>query len=176
MMDFLSLGRHNSREFAGDHKMFRIIVFLISHGIAMAAGVALGIYLLPILIAPDGPSDADVGKVFDKAIFTTQFKKDLPGSDFLHWGEGELSISARRVSFNGELAPGPDYRLYLTPQLALNEQEFLAMKGDSAYVGNVSTFDNFILSVPENINPTKFTAVVVWCETFGEFITAASYQ
>ncbi len=142
----------------------------------MAAGFALGIFLLPILIAPSAPSDAEVAQVSDKAIFMTMFKKDLPGSDFLHWGVGELSISTRRVSFTGELAPGPDYRLYLTPKLALDEQEFLAMKENSAYIGDIKTFDNFILSVPENINPTKFSAVVVWCETFGEFITAASYQ
>ena len=157
-------------------KMFRVIVFLISHGLAMAVGFALGIYLLPILIAPDAPTDTEVASVSDKAIFTAQFKKDLPGSDFLHWGEGELSISARRVSFTGELAPGPDYRLYLTPQLVLDEQEFLAIKDQSVYVGDINTFDNFILNIPENINPAGFTAVVVWCETFGEFITAATYQ
>ena len=156
--------------------MFRVIVFLISHGLAMAGGVALGIYLLPILIEPDSPSDTEVAKVSDRAIFTTQFKKDLPGSDFLHWGEGELSISARRISFSGELAPGPDYRLYLTPQLVLDEKEFLAIKDQSAYVGDINTFDNFILNVPENIDPAGFTAAVVWCETFGEFITAAAYQ
>jgi hypothetical protein len=156
--------------------MLKTIVLMISHGLAMAAGFALGIFLLPILIAPSAPSDAEVAQVFDKAIFMTMFKKDLPGSDFLHWGVGELSISTRRVSFTGELAPGPDYRLYLTPTLALDEQEFLAMKENSAYIGDIKTFDNFILSVPENINPTKFSAVVVWCETFGEFITAASYQ
>ena len=157
-------------------KMFRVIVFLISHGLAMAGGVALGIYLLPILIAPDAPSDTEVASVSDKAIFTAQFKMDLPGSDFLHWGEGELSISTCRVSFTGELAPGPDYRLYLTPQLVLDEQEFLAIKDQSAYVGDIKTFDNFILNMPKTINPADFTAVVVWCETFGEFITAASYQ
>ena len=157
-------------------KMFRVIVFLISHGLAMAVGFALGIYLLPILIAPDAPTDTEVASVSDKAIFTAQFKKDLPGSDFLHWGEGELSISARRVSFTGELAPGPDYRLYLTPQLVLDEQAFLAIKDQSVYVGDINTFDNFILNIPENINPAGFTAVVVWCETFGEFITAATYQ
>lgn len=44
-------------------KMFRVIVFLISHGLAMAGGVALGIYLLPILIAPDAPSDTEVANV-----------------------------------------------------------------------------------------------------------------
>jgi hypothetical protein len=155
--------------------MFRIFVFLVSHGIAMGAGFVLGIYLLPILIAPDAPSDADVASVADRAMFTAQFRKDLPGSDFLHWGEGDISISARRVSFTGALAPGPDYRLYLTETLVLTEQEFLAVKDQAAYIGDIKTFDNFILEVPENVNPAQYGAVVVWCETFGEFITAASY-
>lgn len=156
--------------------MFRLIVLLISHGLAMVAGFALGVYLLPILIAPDAPSDAEVARVADQAMFSTQFKKDLPGSDFLHWGTGDISITARRVSFSGELAPGPDYRLYLTSQLVLTEQEFLAVKDEAAYIGDIKTFDNFILEVPENINPANFGAIVVWCETFGEFITAAKYK
>ena len=142
----------------------------------MAAGVALGIYLLPILTAPSGPSDAEVLAASSKAIYSTQFRKDLPGSDFLHWGEGEVSISTRRVSFNGEIAPGPDYRLYLTPELALDEPSFLAMKARSVYIGDVKSFDNFILEIPENVNSAGYKAVIVWCETFGEFITAAEYQ
>ena len=156
--------------------MFRVIVFLISHGLAMAVGFALGIYLLPILTAPAGPSDAEVSVVSSKAIYSAQFRKDLPGSDFLHWGEGEVSISTRRVSFNGEIAPGPDYRLYLSPELALDEESFLAIKDRSVYIGDVQSFNNFILEIPENVNPAGFKAVIVWCETFGEFITAASYQ
>lgn len=156
--------------------MFRLIVFLISHGLAMGAGFALGIYLLPILVAPTAPSDAEIETAFSKAIFTARFRKDLPGSDFLHWGDGEVSISARRVSFNGEIAPGPDYRLYLTPTLVLDEESFLAVKQQSAYVGDVKTFDNFILNIPENINPAAYKGLIVWCETFGEFITAAEYR
>lgn len=156
--------------------MFRLIVFLISHGLAMAAGFALGVYLLPILIAPDAPSDAEIASVSGKALFSAQFNRDLPGSDFLHWGEGEVSITARRVSFTGALAPGPDYRLYLAPQLVLNEDEFLAVKDRSALVGEIRTFDNFILDLPENVNPADYRAVIVWCETFGEFITAAGYR
>jgi hypothetical protein len=93
--------------------LLKFIAFLVTHGIAMAAGFALGIYLLPILIAPGAPSDG---------------------------------------------------------------QEFLAIKENSDYIGDIKTFDNFILNVPENVNPANFSAVVVWCETFGEFITAASYQ
>jgi hypothetical protein len=142
----------------------------------MAVGVAVGIYLLPILIAPNAPSDVEVAKVADKAIFTTQFNRDLPGSDFLHWGEGELSISARHISFTGALAPGPDYRLYLTPQPVLTGEEFLAVKEHSAFVGNIRSFDGFILEVPKIINPAAFKGVVIWCESFDEFITAASYQ
>jgi hypothetical protein len=157
-------------------KVFRLIVYLVTHGLAMAAGFALGIYLLPILVAPDAPSDAAIATASNKAIFVTRFDRDLPGSDFLHWGEGELSISTRRISFNGEIAPGPDYRLYLTPQMALDEATFLAMKAQSAYVGDIETFDNFILEIPENINPSDYQALVVWCETFSEFITAAEYR
>lgn len=156
--------------------MFRTIVFLISHGLAAAGGFALGIYLLPILTAPSAPSDAEVAAASSKAIFSAQFSRDLPGSDFLHWGEGELSISSRRISFSGALAPGPDYRLYLTPELALDEQAFISQKDQSVYIGDVRTFDNFILEIPENVNTAAFKGVVIWCETFSEFITAAEYQ
>ena len=156
--------------------MFRLLRFLITHGIALALGFALGIYLLPVLIAPDAPSDTEVVASSQQALFSGEFRKDLPGSDFLHWGEGSFSISRKLVSFMGSLAPGPDYKLYLTRELVLTEQEFLLIKDQSAKIGAISTFENFILELPENINPADFKAVVIWCETFGEFITAATYQ
>lgn len=156
--------------------MFKLIRILITHGITLVLGIVLGIYLLPILIAPQAPSDAEVAASSGEVMFTGQFSKELPGSDFLHWGEGEISVSARKISFKGSLAPGPDYKLYLTPDLALTEQEFMVIKDQSAYVGDVKTFDNFILDLPENIDPSKYKAIIVWCETFGEFISAASYQ
>lgn len=142
----------------------------------MALGVALGIYLLPILVAPEAPSDAEVATSSQQAMFSGQFRKDLPGSDFLHWGEGKISISAKQVSFMGSIAPGPDYKLYLTRDLVLNEQEFMTVKDQSVSIGNIKTFDNFILTLPDTINPADCRAVVVWCESFGEFITAARYQ
>lgn len=156
--------------------MFKLIKFLVTHGIALALGFALGIYLLPILVAPQAPSDAEVASSTSQAMFSAQFRKDLPGSDLLHWGEGKISISAKQIGFMGSLAPGPDYRLYLTRQLVLTEQEFLNIKSESVVVGEVKTFSNFILPMPDSINPSEYSAVVVWCETFGEFITAAKYQ
>ena len=156
--------------------MFRLVRFLLTHGIALALGFALGIYLLPILVAPETPSDNEVAVSSQQAIFSGEFRKNLPGSDFVHWGEGTFSISKNQISFMGTLAPGPDYQLYLTRDLALTEQEFLLIKDQSAKIGSVMTFDNFILNLPENINPANFKAIIIWCETFGEFITAASYQ
>ena len=45
-----------------------------------------------------------------------------------------------------------------------------------ARVGDVRTFENFVVPVPADIDPAKYTAVVVWCETFAQFITAANYR
>ncbi len=156
--------------------MFKLFRFLLTHGIALLLGVALGIYLLPVLTAPDAPSNAEVSSSAAEALFTGDFHRKLPGSDFLHWGDGQISISAKQISFMGTLAPGPDYQLYLTPSLAQTEQEFLLMKAESAKIGAVKTFNNFILDIPANIDPANYRALIVWCESFGEFITAASYR
>ena len=156
--------------------MFALLRNLLTHGIALAIGFALGIYLLPVLIAPDAPSDAEVTASSQQALFSGKFSKNLPGSDFLHWGEGQFTISTKQISFMGSLAPGPDYKLYLAPELAVTEQEFLLIKDKSVNIGAVTTFDNFILDLPANVNPAEFKAVIIWCESFGEFITAATYR
>lgn len=43
-------------------------------------------------------------------------------------------------------------------------------------VGDVKTFENFVVEVPAGIKPENFNSVIVWCESFGQFITAAKYQ
>lgn len=156
--------------------MFKLIRFLLTHGIALALGFALGIYLLPVLTAPEAPSDIEVRSSAEQATYRGDFHRKLPGSDFLHWGDGQVSVSAKQISFMGMLAPGPDYQLYLTPNLVQTEEEFLVVKDESAKIGAVKTFNNFILDIPQGVDPANYRAVVVWCESFGEFITAASYR
>ena len=156
--------------------MFKLLRFLITHGIALFIGFALGIYMLPILTAPEGPSQAEVTSAAQQALFKGVFSRDLAGSDFLHWGEGEVTVSPRQVTFMGSMAPGPDYMLYLTRELVQDEASFLAIKADSARVGPVKTFDKFVLDMPQGTDPNDYRAVVVWCESFSEFITAASYR
>jgi hypothetical protein len=142
----------------------------------MALGVALGMYLLPVLIAPEGPSVTEVASSSGQAIYKTRFHKDVAGSNLIHWGEGEVSISKTSISLMGSLAPGPDYFLYLTKNLVDTRASFLEIKADSLKVGPIRTFDNFIVPLDESVDLEQYAAVVVWCETFSQFITAASYR
>jgi hypothetical protein len=156
--------------------MPRILILTISHLAFAAGGFALGIYALPILMAPDAPSSAEVAGFQSQATYNGTFRRDLADSDFLHWGEGEVSIGDSAVTLVGSIAPGPDYRLYLSPAFVETEAEFEAKKASMVQVGPVKTFDNFIVSIPEGIDPAAYNTVIIWCEAFGEFITAAQYQ
>jgi hypothetical protein len=157
-------------------KLQKLIVLTVSHLSVGAFGVALGIYLLPILIAPTPPSESEVSEVSSQARYSGTFRKDLKDSDTFHWGEGQVSISPDHIAFMGRLAPGPDYKLYLSPEFVETEVDFNRRKGSMALVGDVKTFENFVVAVPKEIDASKYTTVIVWCETFGEFITSARYQ
>lgn len=148
----------------------------VTHGVALAIGFAAGIYLLPILTAPAAPSAAEVTAQAGGAQFKGQFRRDLKDSDLLHWGEGTVSISRGSIALMGRIAPGPDYKLYLSPEFVETEAGFLRLKPRMLRVGDVKTFDNFIVAVPESIDPSAYTTVIIWCETFGQFITAAKYR
>ena len=152
------------------------ILLAVSHVAAVAVGFALGIYALPILIAPPAPTQSEVASQAASARYTGQFRRDLKDSDALHWGEGTVSISARAVALAGELAPGPDYKLYLSPEFVETESDFNRLKPRMVRIGDVKTFRNFVVAVPESVDPGQYSAVIVWCETFGQFITAARYK
>jgi len=154
----------------------KTFTLLVSHGAAVAIGFALGIYMLPIIIAPDAPSAEAVSVVAAKAEYRAEFRRDLKGSDALHWGEGQLFVGGDSISFMGRLAPGPDYKLYLSPTFVETEAQFNSQKSRMVAIGSVKTFDNFVLEIPRGIDPSDYTTAIVWCESFGEFITSAKYQ
>ena len=154
----------------------RTLLLAASHTAVAAAGFAAGIYALPILIAPAAPSMDEIKAATAQVLFTGQFKRDLKDSDAFHWGEGVVSISPTAISLVGKLAPGPDYKLYLSPEFVETEAAFNRLKKSMVLVGDVKTFENFVVALPSGIEPSKYAAVVVWCESFGQFITAASYQ
>lgn len=157
-------------------KTRRLLFLLLSHGLIGAAGFAAGIYTLPILIAPPAPSADQVSTAAASATYAAEFRRDLKDSDALHWGEGRVSIGTEAVSLMGKLAPGPDYKLYFSPAFVETEADFKRLKPQMALVGDVKTFNNFFVPVPPGVNPSSFNSVIVWCETFGEFITSAQYR
>lgn len=156
--------------------MGRWLVRLITHASAALIGFAAGIFLLPILTAPPAPSESTVRAVSKEASFSGNFQRDLEGSDWLHWGEGIIWVSPTSIAFLGRLAPGPDYKLYLTPEFVQTEGEFEQVRTQAVRIGDVRTFVNFTVAVPETVDVARYNTVVVWCESFGEFISAAQYR
>lgn len=156
--------------------MKKIFLLLATHSFVLIFGFALGIYLLPILTAPDSIEVSKINEFEKKSLYQTEFIRDLRGSDPWHWGEAKVTISNKKITVNGSIAPGPDYKLYLLNSFVEHEDEFLPIKEDAQYVAEVKSFENFVVDVPSDINISEFNTVVIWCESFNEFITAAQYR
>ncbi|PMR67103.1 DM13 domain-containing protein [Halomonas heilongjiangensis] len=156
--------------------MKKILLLVVSHVLVGAVGFAIGIYTLPILIAPPPPSLEELEAHSQQAVYTGEFQRDLEGSDLLHWGEGRVSVGPQSIVLVGKLAPGPDYKLYLSPEFVETGAEFERLKEHMVRVGDVRTFENFLVTVPESVDPARYNTVIVWCESFAQFITAARYR
>ena len=154
----------------------RPLILIATHLIAGALGFAAGIYFLPILTAPAAPAVDELRASAEASRYTGEFRRDLEDSDALHWGEGTVFVGEASIALEGELAPGPDYRLYLSPEFVETEVDFERLKSDMVEVGLVRTFENFIVPVPADIDPSSYTSVIIWCESFGQFISAARYR
>lgn len=154
----------------------KAILLAGTHAIVLAIGFAGGIYTLPILIAPPPPSAAEVRVAADEAVYSASFRRDLAGSDALHWGEGTVTLGPKAITLAGRLAPGPDYKLYLSPQFVETETDFVRLKSSMTLVGDVRTFENFIVPVDAGTDYARYNTVIIWCESFEEFITAARYR
>jgi uncharacterized protein YciI len=156
--------------------MKRAVLVAVLITAALAIGFIAGIYTLPILTAPKPRPAAEVESLAQAALFRGEFRRDLEGSDAFHWGEGAVSINRHAISLAGKIAPGPDYRLYLTPEFVETEADFERIKPKSVQVGDVKSFENFVIAVPSSVDVAQYTTVVVWCESFSQFITAAEYR
>lgn len=152
-----------------------VILLIATHCLVGIVGFGVGIYALPILTAPPAPSEAEIKAMSSQARYTAEFRKDLKDSDALHWGEGTVSVGSKSITLMGELAPGPDYKLYLSPEFVETEADFNRLKSTMVRVGDIKTFDNFVVDVPPGIDLSNFNSVIVWCESFGQFITSARY-
>ena len=154
----------------------RALVLIASHAAVAVVRFAAGIYVLPILIAPAAPTVAELKAATAQVQFTGQFKRDLQHSDALHWGKATLSVAANAISLVGKISPGPNYRLYLSAEFVETEADFKRLKSRMVRVGDVNTFENFVVQVPAGVRPAKYSTAIVWRKVFGQFTTAAKYQ
>ena len=157
-------------------KVKTLMALIVTHLSVGIMGFMIGIYMLPILIAPASPTEPEITAMSAQAQYSAEFTKDLKDSDSFHWGEGQVAIGSEFITLMGNLAPGPDYKLYLSSEFVETEFDFNRLKSNMALVGDVKTFENFVVQVPPGVDPSSYNTVVVWCETFGEFITSAMYR
>ena len=157
-------------------KPLTALLLVASHLAVATVGFAGGIYVLPILIAPAAPTADELKAATAQVRFTGNFKRELKDSDALHWGEGVVSVASSAISLAGKLSPGPDYKLYLSPEFVETEADFKRLKASMVRVGDVKTFENFVVPVPAGVDPSNYSSVIIWCETFNQFITAAKYR
>ena len=85
-------------------------------------------------------------------------------------------FNADRIWLDGKLAPRPHYCLYLTPKYAETGPGFQTIKAQSLQIGPIKAFENFSLDPPDGVGVTNYPAVLIWCEAFGQFFTAAELQ
>jgi hypothetical protein len=156
--------------------MLHVLILIATHVATLALGFVIGVYVLPILTAPKGPDVVALQATATGALYIGRFERNLKGSDYLHWGEGEVRVLSDRIAHEGRLAPGPNYYLYLAPEFVDTKDGFLAIKDKSQRIGEVKTFNGFIVGVPAGVDVGAYTTVVVWCEAFDQFISAAKYR
>ena len=154
----------------------RILFLIFSHGAVLAVGFALGIYFLPILTAPKSANLSQIEQVVSNPVYKAEFKKGQRGNDFFHWGEGQLVITNNEIALKGKVAPGPDYKIYLTKKFVEHEDEFLPIKQNALYVADLKVFENFIVPLDKKINFEDYNTILIWCEAFKEFIASAKYN
>jgi hypothetical protein len=154
----------------------RLITLASSHLLIACTAFFLGLYSLPIIMAPAGPSSAALAIALKDTRYVATIADDLSDSDWLHWGKGKFSVGNHYIVFQGELAPGPAYHLYLSPRFIETEKEFTQLKTSMIEVGTINSFGNYIIPVNKNIKIDTFNTLIVWCESFNQFITAAQFK
>ena len=150
---------------------------LLGSVLGLVAGFALGVYTLPILVEWLGnKQNTSTVQVFAETDPTGQFDRGSPGSDPLHWGEGRLRISSGNLVFEDDvkLAPGPDYRIYMTKKFVDNKDDFKRIKSGAVEIAKLKTFSGPLnFELPSDLNTDEYDNVVIWCEAFSMYIASA---
>ena len=69
---------------------------------------------------------------------------------------GLIMVNADRIWLDGMVAPGSDYRLYLTPKYVETGPGFQTIKAQSLQIGPTKAVENFSPDLTDGVNVTNY--------------------
>ena len=88
---------------------------IVGGPLGLIPGFGLGVYFLPITVAERGADETVLAGADANAVRRGMFLRDLPGSDLLLYGDGEIAHSVENgityITLRGHVTSGPDYKL-----------------------------------------------------------------
>jgi len=112
------------------------------------------------------------------------FDPDAEDSDSIHRGWGGVKV----VNFRGKnkvvfgedfrVTRGPDYFLYLVGERNVEtERQFRSIKDASYNISEIKQYSGEqTFDIPDNIDIDDIQGVVIWCESFSQFISYANVE
>jgi hypothetical protein len=155
-----------------------IIIFLVGSVLGTAAGFALGIFVYPFLFLSDIVAQERVDKqATGKPVASGAFLHANPKDPF-HYGKGRVTVyqSLLHLENDFEVGPGPKFHVYLVPEknvipstnvpktMYVDLGRLKAFKGSQNY------------SIPDGVDLSRYSSVVIWCEQFGVLISPAALK
>ena len=109
------------------------------------------------------------------------FREDDPGQDFVHNGEGSVSLVLKDETFYIQLnedfssTPGPDYHVYVSTESDI-DREYRFQTTDQYELGALKKGSGASYYEITDISPEDILSVTIWCKDFGEFIASANIE
>jgi len=57
-----------------------------------------------------------------------------------------------------------------------DEADFSRARSEAVHVGDIRSFGDLIVELPDKVDIDDFNTVVVWCDSFEELIASARYR
>ncbi len=152
-----------------------LAIFILGAILGVGTGTAAGFFVFPYVFPPPvanealAPTDPARPVAIGSFIHANTY-------DPLHWGRGRVSVYQTAVFLEAdfEVAPGPNYFVYLVPKpdvrssadvkgaKILNLGQLRSFKGSQRY------------AIPPGTDLGHYASVVIWCEHFGTLISPAA--
>ncbi len=156
---------------------------LIGIAVAVVAVVTVSIILvgvLPFLVGPNGGTNEDdtIEGIPDKTDIILA-EGELVRFDAAHWGEGKVRLFLKSngnyyVSFvSVTINPGPDLYVYLSKKVSFSGPS--DTPGEYLDLGKLpDNSGTFEVGITENIDPSDYKSVIIWCLPFSVVFTYAT--